>query len=198
MRQLEELYIPQNERSLRRVQRKADELERAVREWAELVTDFLPPGLTLLYDELYLLRLFLAQQRRLNLELDARNPEPGLRTQLGKVLSFVQKAEAAERELNTAAHLIVATQLEHDIDLACEKFCQNLAVPPISDPAIDWRVAIRYLAQGMHRILARLDLRRDYATSSKRFELALFARESVNEIVLKRIAISAAFAQHSA
>lgn len=193
VRQIEELYIPADERTLHRVQRKAEEVERSAREWAELVVDFLPAGLTLLQVELYLLRLFLAQQRRLNLELDARNPEPTFRSHvLGRVLPFIRESEA-EREMTYAAHRIVATQLESDIDRACETFCLDLNVPPISDPAIDWRVAIRYLAQGMHRIVSRIDMKREYVTSPKRFELALFARESVTDIVSKRCAISEVF-----
>jgi hypothetical protein len=52
---------------------------------------------------------------------------------------------------------------------------------------------MRFMAQGLHRVACQIDLKRDYATSSKRFELALFARETATEVVQKRRAMLVAF-----
>src|SRR5712692_1004913 len=124
VRQIDELYIPQDERELRRVQRRAEELDRAVRGWAETVVAVLPKGLALLHEELNIVQLFLAQQRRLNLELDARAPDPTLRTRLGRVLPFL--GEGGDDWVTTqAVHRIVATRLESDIERACGMFCHS-------------------------------------------------------------------------
>ena len=136
--------------------------------------------------------LFLAQQRRLNLELDARNPEETLRTRLGKVVPFLGEA-APDVDLIRGVHRIVSARLESDIDRACADYCESRQMPPVSDPVIDWRVAMRFMAQGVHRIATQIDLRKDYATSSKRFELALFAREAAADVVQRRRAMLDAF-----
>jgi hypothetical protein len=183
--QHQELYIPQDERSLRRVQRKVDELDRRVRAWAQSVIDVLPRGLALLDDETYILSLFLAQQRRLNLELDAQRGEETLRTRLGRVLPFLGDGDDDWVEVRSI-HRMVATRLESDLDRACEFFCRDRNVPPICDPSIDWRVAIRYLAQDVHRIASKIDIKREFATSPQRFELALSARDLAIEVAARR------------
>ena len=71
--QHQELYIPADERSLRRAQRRVHELDKGVRDWAQSVIAILPRGLAILEDEAQILALYLAQQRRLNLEMDARS-----------------------------------------------------------------------------------------------------------------------------
>jgi hypothetical protein len=49
------------------------------------------------------------------------------------------------------------------------------------------------MAQGLHRIASQIDLKRDYTTSSKRFELALFAREAAADTLQRRRALLSAF-----
>jgi hypothetical protein len=71
-------------------------------------------------------------------------------------------------------------------------------MPPVSDPVIDWRVAMRFMAQGVHRIASQIDLKKEYATSSKRFELALFAREAAADVAQRRRAMLAAFEKSEA
>ncbi|MEP6872701.1 MAG: hypothetical protein ABI939_12750, partial [Anaerolineaceae bacterium] len=78
LRELDDLYIPANERQLRNVQCKGDELDKQVRIWAQCVLGVLPRGLPLNDDEKYLFSLFLAQQRRLNLQMDADQPDNSL------------------------------------------------------------------------------------------------------------------------
>ncbi len=188
---MHELYVPQDERTLRHVQRKGEQLDRSVRLWTKTVTEVLPRGLPLLQEEVDVLGLFLAQQRRLNLEMDAQNPEATLRTRLGRVVPFV--AVSADMAIIRAVHRIVATQIESDIDRTCGCFCQDREIPPISDPAIDWRVAIRYMAQVIHRVASQIDLRKDYAVNPRRFELALLARETAAEVADRRRRMLAAF-----
>ncbi|MDO8614982.1 MAG: hypothetical protein Q7T33_04510 [Dehalococcoidia bacterium] len=191
LRQFDDLYIPQDERTLQRIQRRADEIDRRVRNWAQSVVNVLPRGLSLHEDEVYILSLFLAQQRRLNLEMDSLNPPVTLRTRLGRVLPLVGEAEE-DPELLRAFHRIVSTRLESDIDRACGFFCRDQNVPPISDPAIDWRVAIRFMAQSLHSLANQIDMRQ-YGSSPRRFELAVLARDLAPAVVDKRRALLAAF-----
>ena len=190
--QIGDLYIPRDERALRSVQRRVEAVDEVVRDWAQVVMSVLPKGLPLIEDEGRITSLFLAQQRRLNLELDARNPEVTLRTKLGKVVPFLGET-GPDLELIRGVHRIVSARLESDIDRACANYCETLDMPALSDPAIDWRVAMRFMAQGVHRIASQIDLKKDYASSSKRFELALFAREAAGDVVQRRRAMHAAF-----
>ncbi len=183
--QRQELYIPPDERALRRVQRKVDDLDRRVRAWAQSVIDNLPKGLSLLEDETYILSLYLAQQRRLNLELDARAGQETFRTRLGRYLPFLGEGED-EWEVLQAIHRLVATRLESEIERACQFFCRDRNIPPGCEPVIDWRVAIRYMAQEVHRIANQITLRGSYATSPHRFELALAARDLGTEVAARR------------
>ncbi len=192
MRQIEELYIPPDERTLRRVQRRADDLENSARTWARSVIEVLPRGLPLLHPEIAILSYFLTQQRRLNLEMDARRPELTVRSRLGRVLTFINDGQE-DIELIRAVHDIVATKVDGDIDRAVGVFCNDQGIPPVSDPAIDWRVALRYLAQGAHRIAGRIDLKKDFASSPQRFELALHARDAAADVAAKRAAMFTAF-----
>jgi hypothetical protein len=187
-----DLYIPEDERRLRAVQRQGEILDRMVRDWAATVVEVLPKALPLIKEELAITALFLAQQRRLNLELDAKNPDSTLRERLGKLLPFLGYGSSDLDEIR-AVHRIVSARLESDIDRACVQYCDAQAIPSVSDPIIDWRVAMRFLAQGLHRIASQIDLKKDYATSSKRFELALFAREAAADILQRRRAMFFAF-----
>lgn len=192
LRQMEDMYIPRDERALRRVQKKVTELDREVRAWAQSVVNVLPRGLSLVEDEVYILSLFLAQQRRVNLELDAQTPDYSLRARLSRALLF-KGDEEEDQEMLRAAHRQVASRLESDIDRACGFFCRDLNIPALSDPAIDWRVSIRYMAQGLHQIARQIDMKRGYSRSPQRFELALLARDMAADIVNRRRAMIAAF-----
>jgi len=190
--QHEDLYIPHDERTLRRVQRKLDELDKQVRAWADDLVAVLPKGLALLSDEYDLLALYLAQQRRRNLELDAENGEGTFRSRLGQFLPFLAEDED-EWEISNAAHRMVSTRLESDIDRATDFFCRDHNLPGLVEPVIDWRVAIRYLAQRLHHIACQIDLKRELATSPLRFELALTARDLAADVVDKRHRMLALF-----
>ncbi len=181
----EDLIIPHDERTLRRVQRKVDELDKQVRAWADSLVAVLPRGLPLTEDEYDILALFLAQQRRRNLELDQRSGEETMRSRLAQLIPFLAEDENA-LEINTAAHRMVSTRLEADIDRATDSFCREHDLPGLVEPVIDWRVAIRYLAQRLHHIASRIDLKRELATSPLRFELALTARDLAADAVDKR------------
>ena len=187
-----DLYIPQDERRLRAVQRRGESIDRTVRDWSATVLEVLPKAIPLVKEELAIISLFLAQQRRLNLELDARNPESNLRERLGKLLPFLGDG-SPDLDAVRAVHRIVSARLESDIDRACGQYCEAQGIPSVSDPVIDWRVAMRFMAQGLHRIASQIDLKKDYATSSKRFELALFAREAAADILHRRRSMFSAF-----
>ena len=190
--QIGDLYIPRDERALRSVQRRVEAVDDVVREWSQTVMSVLPRSLPLIENEGAIISLFLAQQRRLNLELDSRNPEETFRTRLGKVVPFLGEA-TPDLELIRGVHRVVSARLESSIDRACAEFCESRQLPPISDPVIDWRVAMRFMAQGVHRIACQIDLKKDYTSSSKRFELALFAREAAADVVMRRRAMLSAF-----
>lgn len=190
--QHEDLYVPHDERTLRRVQRKLDELDKQVRAWADQLVAVLPKGLALLTEEYELLALYLAQQRRRNLELDAENGEETFRSRLGRFLPLLAEDED-DWEITSAAHRMVSTRLESDIDRATDFFCRDQGLPGLVEPVIDWRVAIRYLAQRLHHIASQIDLKRGLATSPLRFELALTARDLGADIVDKRRTMLALF-----
>jgi hypothetical protein len=190
--QHEDLYVPHDERTLRRVQRKLDELDKQVRSWADYLVAVLPKGLALLAEEYELLALYLAQQRRRNLELDTENGEETLRSRLGRLVPFLAE-DQDEWEITNAAHRMVSTRMETDIDRATDFFCRNHGLPGLVEPVIDWRVAIRYLAQRLHHIACQIDLKRGLATSPLRFELALTARDLAADVADKRRRMLALF-----
>lgn len=193
LRQIEDLYIPRDERDLRKLQRRIETLDARVRDWADTVVSVLPRGLSLLEDESYLLSLFLAQQRRLNIEIDEQTAEADFRQRIGRVIPFFLEA-SDDPNLVKAAHRVVAQRLESDIDRAVGFFCRDRNIPPISDPTIDWRVSIRYMAQGIHRLACQVDMKKNYATSPRRFEISLLARDLGSAVVDKRRDMVAAFA----
>lgn len=190
--QIDGLYIPDNERDLERVQHKAERLERKVQSWAKSVVRVLPSGLSLLEDETQLLTLFLAQQHRVNLEIDAQYPDTSLRTSLLKMLPFVDGPD--DFETAQAIHPIVATQLDSDLERACSTFCEDRGVEPMSDAAIEWRASIRFLGQSIYRIANEIgDVKHRFADSPHRFELALISRDLASDIVDRRRSMLAAF-----
>ena len=181
----EDLIIPHDERTLRRVQRKVDELDKQVRSWADFLVSVLPNGLALMEGEYDLLALFLAEQRRRNLELDEQRGEETIRTRLAQFIPFLAEEEDA-LEVSNAAHRMVSTRLEADIDRATDSFCREHDLPGLVEPVIDWRVAIRYLSQRLHHIASQIDLKRELAASPLRFEIALTARDLAADAVDKR------------
>ena len=183
--QHEDLIIPHDERTLRRVQRKVDELDKQVRAWADYLVAALPGGLPLTDDEYDILALFLAQQRRRNLELDQQNGGETFRSRLAQFIPFLAEEEDAW-EINAAAHRMVSTRLEADIERVTDVYCREHDLPGLVEPVIDWRVAIRYLAQRLHHIAGQIDLKRELAASPLRFELALTARDLAADTVDKR------------
>ncbi len=183
--QHEDLYIPHDERTLRRVQRKVDELDKQVRAWADYLVQVLPKGIALLDAEYDLLSLYLAQQRRRNLELDAQNGRETVRSRLARFIPLLAEDEG-EWEIVTAACRMVSTRLESDIERATHFFCRDHGLPGLVEPVIDWRVAIRYMAQRLHHIASQIDLKHELATSPLRFELALTARDLAADVLDKR------------
>jgi hypothetical protein len=145
-----------------------------------------------LEEEYDLLALYLALQRRRNIEIDAQIGEDTLRSRLGRFLPFVAEDED-EWEIASAAHRMVSTRLESDIERATDFFCRDQGLPGLVEPVIDWRVAIRYLAQRLHHIASRIDLKRELPTSPRRFELALTARDLAADVRDKRRRMVALF-----
>ncbi len=191
--QHEDLYIPHDERTLRRVQRRVDETDRQVRVWADSLVDVLPKGLALIEAEYDLLALYLAHQRRRNLELDQQNgDDSSIRSRLSRFIPFLADSED-EWEILNAAHRMVGTRLEADIDRATDFFCRDNDLPGLVEPLIDWRVAIRYMAQRLHHIACKIDLKYELPTSPLRFELALTARDLASDVVDKRRTLFALF-----
>ena len=185
LQQLDELYVPRDERTLRHLQRRVDEIDRRVRRWAQEMLDVLPKGTAMMDDETYILGLFLAQQKRRNIEIDDENGEETFRERLGRVLPFLTDPQT-EWEITRAAHRTVAARIESDIDRATQFFCRDRRMDSQSDPVVDWRVSMRYLAQELHRLASKLDLRKEYYSSPQRFEIALVARDLAADIVERR------------
>jgi hypothetical protein len=186
------LYIPVNERQLRRIQRGGSDLDNAVRAWAQQVIDTLPGGLPTNADEIYLLSLYLAQQRRRNLHLDAFQPDTSLVTTLKGFLPLPE--HRADRNEIDAVHRIVSLQLDSDIDRVGTVYCEDNNIPSESEPAIDWRVSIRFMGQSIFSRVCRVDLSK-VRSHPKRFELALVARELASDVSEKRQAMFASFAR---
>ena len=183
--ELNTLYVPQDERDLRKIQRRVDEIDRQARDWARVMVSLMPGGLLMLDEEIGLLTLFLSQQRRLNQEIDARHIEETPITQLRRVLPFLTPPEE-ELRICHEAHRTVAARLESEIDRAFLAFCEPRTIEPMTEAAIDWRVAIRYLAQEVHRLASPIDIRRQYYQSPHRFEISLRARDLAADIVTRR------------
>jgi hypothetical protein len=192
---LDGLFVPANERQLRHVQRRSDEIDRQVRAWAESVIRVLPRGLPINSHEVYVLSLFLAQQRRLNLQMDSREQDLSF---LGVVKNTLASLLPQEDPAVTAtAHRVVAQRLDSEIERACAFYCRDHKVIPESEPALDWRVAIRFMAQSVYSRLAETDPKR-MGASPRRYELALVARDLSTAIETKRHEMMGAFAPEAA
>lgn len=177
--------LPRDEASARRSQRAAEVLYRRVLAWASRVLAILPQRLPLTPADLELLRLFLAQQRRLNLELDGRNGHHSPLAFIAKVLPFLQRGD--EEHIARAAHKLASSYLEHAIEDAAERFCGQHRLSPSDDIVINWRVALRYMAQQIHRLASSINLREEpYLNAPRRYELALIVYELAAEVVERR------------
>jgi hypothetical protein len=186
LRELGDIHIPTNERQLRTVQRRGDDLDKQVRIWAQAVVEMLPRALPLNPDETYVLCLFLAQQRRLNVQMDAYKPRDNNFWAAARQL--LPTFSPASPEVHGAAHRLVAARLDSDIDRACRFFCEDNGIQPDCEAAIDWRVAIRFMAQSVYSRVASGELKK-VAVSPKRFELALVARDLAADIADRRHAM---------
>jgi hypothetical protein len=184
LRELGDIYIPTNERNLRAVQRRGEDLDKQVRNWGQGVIDMLPRGLPINPDETFILSLYLAAQRRLNVQLDAsQKPDGGLSGAIKALLPL--PARGGPSEVATAAHRLVAARLDSDIERACRFFCEDNGIDAEGEEAIDWRVSIRFMAQSIYSRVADGDLKK-MAGSPRRFELALTARDLASEIANRR------------
>jgi hypothetical protein len=171
---------------LRRIQKKVEDVDRRARAWAIAVVDLLPKGLLMLDEENGLLSLFLAQQRRLNAQIDVNLPkEETPWSALSRVLPFTPGPDE-QRDTALAAHRIVGARIESDIDRSYDSFCDVRGIDSTCEAAIDWRVAIRYLAQEVHRLASQINVSKEYYTSPHRFEIALRARDLAADIVVRR------------
>ena len=184
MDHLDGLYVPENEHQLQRVQRQGEELDKQVRAWAESVIRILPRGLPINSHEVYVLSLFLAQQRRLNVQLDSREPDYSFVGTIKHTLSFIFPQE--DPAVAATTHHVLAQRLDSEIDRACTIYCRDHGVDAKSEPALDWRVTIRYMAQSIYSRLADTEPRK-MASTPHRFELSLVARELATEVETKRL-----------
>lgn len=187
MDHLDGLFVPANERQLRRVQRRSEELDRQVRSWAEAVIQVLPRGLPINSHEVYLLSLFLAQQRRLNVQMDSSEPDTSFATMIRNALSF-SGPRSADSGIEQTVHRVVAGRLGSEIDRAVSFFCRDHGVATEAESALDWRVAIRFMAQSIFSRLAGVTPKK-MAASPRRFEMALVARDLAGEIQSRRQAM---------
>ena len=153
--------------------------------------DILPRGLPLNADELLIFSLFLAQQRRLNIQMDSGQPDNSLWATVRKGLPLPERQPDFE-EIR-GVHRIVTTRLDSDIDRASTFFCTDHRVPSDSEPAIDWRVALRFMAQSVYSRVSAIEPKK-MLNHPRRFELALVARDLAAEVADRRHKMFGAFA----
>lgn len=167
------------------VSKKADILTAKVCSWVQDLMNALPKGLPLNEEELDLLYLYLAQQHRLNMEIDAsQNVERSFTGRLKAIIPFIKD----DPKIPTAAHQIVSARLEADINRVFESFCDSHNIDPESDQAINWKLELRYMAQIHHRLASTEDLEK-IDTSPAKFELANEARGCAADVAEKRSAM---------
>ncbi|HUF53509.1 MAG TPA: hypothetical protein VMR52_07020 [Dehalococcoidia bacterium] len=181
------LFVPANERELRRVQRRSEELDKQVRSWAESIIRILPRGLPINSHEVYVLSLFLAQQRRLNVQMDGREPDETFGGWVMNTLAFL--APRNDPGIEFTVHRVIAARLDSEIDRAVNYYCREHGVSPEVEESLDWRVAIRFMAQSIFSRVADAEPKK-MAQSPRRFELALVARDLAATVQTKRMAMS--------
>ncbi|MEX0683940.1 MAG: hypothetical protein WD904_03525 [Dehalococcoidia bacterium] len=192
---LDGTFIPENERQLRHIQRLSEQLDKQVRAWAQAVVQILPRGLPINSHEVYLLSLFLAQQRRLNVQMDAREPDNSFAGTIKTTFAFLMPRE--NPGIATTVHRVLAARLDSEIDRACAFYCRDYCIEERSDEALDWRVAIRFMSQSLYSRVAELDPKK-MPTSPRRFEMALVARDLAADIQAKRHGMMATLAPDAA
>jgi|GEM_PF-4108965 len=177
--------VPWDEARVRCAQRAADRLQDQVMTWAFGVVTILPKGLPLAEEEAELLQLFLAQQRRINLELDSHNGHPKLLKSIARALPFIQRKH--DKQIKRAAQRLASSYLDHAIEDTAERFCGLRHLLPTESIALDWRVSLRYMAQQVHRVASEINLKQEpYFVSHRKVELALIAHELAAEVVERR------------
>ena len=187
---LDGLYIPENEGQLLHAQRQGEELDKRVRAWAESAIRILPRELPVNSHEVYVLSLFLAQQRRLNVQMDLREPDNSVFGAIKHALSFVFPED--DPAIAETTHHVLAQRLDSEIERACAIYCRDHGVDAKSEPALDWRVSIRFMAQTIYSRLAETEPQK-MATTPHRFELSLVARELATEVEAKRNEMMSAY-----
>jgi hypothetical protein len=111
--------------------------------------------------ETELLKLFLAQQRRLSLELD------GHPSFLARMVSCWPFRHREDRGVTASvAHRLAASYIEQAIEDAMDRFCGQYGLSPVSAIALDWRVALRYMAQQLHRTTSLMNSRHQHYLSA--------------------------------
>ena len=187
---LDGLYVPENEGQLRHAQRQGEELDKQVRAWAESAIRVLPRGLPVNAHEVYVLSLFLAQQRRLNVQMDSGEPDYSVIGTIKNALSFLFPPD--DPAVIATTHHVLARRLDSEIERACSIYCRDYGVDFKSEPALDWRVAIRFMAQSIYARLADTEPSK-MATTPHRFELSLVARELATDVEARRQDMGSAF-----
>jgi hypothetical protein len=186
MDQLDGLFVPANERELRRVQRRGEELDKQVRLWAETVIRILPRNLPINSHEVYLLSLFLAQQRRLNVQMDGRETDETFGGWIKNTFGILAPRE--DPGIESTVHRVVGARLDSEIDRAVNYYCREHGVSAEIEESLDWRVAIRFMAQSIFSRVADTEPKK-MAQSPRRFEMALVARDLAADVQAKRMAM---------
>ncbi len=173
-----------DERLLREVLQRTDRMERDVQAWSGAATDLLTADLPLKARERELIRLYIAEQRRRNLELDEassdRNP-PGLLYRLVRIFPLLRTA--VDCTTSRLAHHLLSCHIEDDIERAVFNFSRECQLHELSDEVIDWRVSVRYLAQRLHAFAASREAGEAVVS---RDEFMALAREQAGDIASKR------------
>lgn len=177
----QEEYEHIDERLLKGVLQLAHRLDREVRGWTLRMLSLLPAGLPLLGHERELLSLYLAEQRRRNLELDADFPR-GISP--SRVLPFLRNDDEDRSE--RLAHHLVSYHLEDDIERVVLFFSRECAVSDMDEQVIDWRVSLRYLAQRLYSFADGYSM----SDAARAFEPV--ARQLAQDVTEKRIALQIA------
>ena len=177
--------LPMDEQTVRHIQRQAGLIHHKVTDWASRVLALFPSHLPLSPIEAEILKLYLAQQRRLNLELDGQSGHHSFRTRVAGVLPFPTTTN--NPEIAHASHQLACSYLQHQVEDTTDRFCGRQGVSPASQAVIDWRGTIRYLAQRLHHIAHRMNLNNSgHLGSPLKFELALLAHQGAADVAHKR------------
>lgn len=182
---LKDIYLPSKERDIKRLRQTSERINIECRSWAKMVTDLLPEELGLHIDEKYLLSLFLAEQHRLNIQLDIkRGDQHGIRRLL-PIFGAKDKPQILD-----AAHTMVRVRFESEIERTYNTGCCHNQINPNSEVAIDWRAAIRLMAQNLEGVAWRAKSPDKIQEDSQlRFEFKQIARERASGITAKRLGL---------